>query len=237
MLNSIKFFKNAVFIVCFSVLCVSCANIPGVIVTTNDVNLAEGKLYRGIGYIKHSNVEEAIFTLKEAISLNPRNYLAHYYLALCFKKSGIINEAIREYGRAISIFNGDVRLYYNLGLAYYKTKQFAKAEENFEKAKDIDNGNKEVYKKLLKQCRERTINTAFLEKVERYFQFTGSISEAPTFAENLKTEKEQEDIRKNILKKYSSIQEKKKRLSLKQGQTESPSTLHNGMASAHHSLC
>jgi len=210
MLNSIKFFKGAAFVICFSVLCASCANMPGVIVTTNDVSLAEGKLYRGIGYLKHDKIEEAIFTLKEAISLNSKNYLAHYYLALCFKKSGVINEAILEYGRAISIFQGDVRLYYNLGLAYYKTNQLAKAEENFDKAKSIDEGNKEVYKKILKRCREKAIDTAFLEKVERYFQFTGSVSEASTFAENLKTEKEQEEIRENILKKYSSIQEEKK---------------------------
>ncbi len=62
------------------------------------LKLKIGKALEGMG-----RYSEAIQEFKKAISLNPKNFLAHYYLTLVYKKIGLIKKVKRESEKALTL--------------------------------------------------------------------------------------------------------------------------------------
>ncbi len=189
---------------------VSLLSLPKIMEKNNN-GISEGKLYRGIGFLKHNDHEAAIFNLKEAVDLNEKNYLAHFYLALALKNKGIMQESIDEYEKSISIFPGDSQVYYNLAVAYYNIGEVSKAKETIDKAKEIEPSTSKVYEEVLKHINGKSIDVKFLEKVESVLQVEKVMSEVATFSQEIKPKEEQNRIKEELIKKYSDIQEKRRK--------------------------
>jgi tetratricopeptide (TPR) repeat protein len=77
---------------------------------------------------------EAIAAYKNAITVNPDHFDAHFYLANEFFKIGNYDEAIHHYQRAVGLRNDCAPAYYNLGVTLCICNRHEQAFEPLEKA-------------------------------------------------------------------------------------------------------
>lgn len=83
--------------------------------------------------------DDAIFMYNHAISVNEKDYKAHYNLGNIYLEQNKPNLAINEYKKAIKYNPEFAYGYYNLGCAYLATGKIKTAKWQFFKAIDINN--------------------------------------------------------------------------------------------------
>lgn len=85
-----------------------------------------------LGILKmNDDSEEAKKLFQSAIEIDPRNYLAHYNLALALVRENLVEQAITSFKQSISLKPDMALAYMNLGYAYRQTGQEDDAIETF----------------------------------------------------------------------------------------------------------
>ena len=82
--------------------------------------------------------EKAIEIFKKIISLEPKNYKAHYNLGIAYFNLGQIESALESYKVAIEIKPDYKFCYYNIGLVYESKNNLEEALKYYNCALDID---------------------------------------------------------------------------------------------------
>jgi len=93
-------------------------------------------------------VEKAIYFLREAVALEPKNTKFNYHLGLYLKVIGKHKEAINYLKKSILLNNSLTQAYLNLGLCSLEIKDFGSAIEAFKKTIELDPANLEHLKNL-----------------------------------------------------------------------------------------
>jgi superkiller protein 3 len=89
---------------------------------------------RAIKAFKAKNYEETIRCYKKAITLDPNNLIAHYYLGLLYQREGKLDNAISEFKKAIAIDPERKGFYNLLGELYFAQGRINEALPEFKKA-------------------------------------------------------------------------------------------------------
>ncbi len=97
-----------------------------------DVAMAYTNL--GVAYGKTGQYKKAIFYLKKAIELNPRDPDNYNNLAIAYGKLGFHQQAIDILQKVIKLHPEEGIYYYNLGIAYGKLGNYQKAIETLNRA-------------------------------------------------------------------------------------------------------
>ena len=93
------------------------------------------------GYLNDEYIfehEKAIEIFKKIISLEPKNYKAHYNLGIAYFNLGQIESALESYNAAINIKPDYKFCYYNIGLVYEHKNDLKNALKYYNNALDID---------------------------------------------------------------------------------------------------
>lgn len=112
---------------------------------------------------------EDILVLQWALTENPQDYKAYYYLGNLWYGKRQYDEAVKCWEKTVGIFNHFPTSHRNLGIAYYnKLHDPEKARQQYEKAFEADTSDSRVrfeldqlYKRMNKPVNERLV---FLEK-------------------------------------------------------------------------
>lgn len=98
----------------------------------------------GVSLVKRGRFEEAEFHYREALRINPNNYVAHHNLASLVS----VESAIAQYSEAIRLNPSYAEAHNNLGVAYATIGEFQKAKRCFINAIRIKNNFKAPYNNL-----------------------------------------------------------------------------------------
>ena len=87
------------------------------------------------------DTDPAIRQHEQLLAREPDNAVAHFNLALLYKRAGRHNDAVASYQRAIELDIDDVQeVYSNLGVLYSEMRQPGRAQAMYEKALSIEPG-------------------------------------------------------------------------------------------------
>ena len=135
--------------------------------------------YNNLGsiYRKNGELDKAISTYKEALSINPNFAEAYSNLGITYVDKGMFSEAIIQYGKALTINPDLLEAHNNLGIAHYKKGEFDKAIFEYKKALSIRSHYAEVHSNL---------GSAYLKKGEldkAILEYKKALSINPDYAE------------------------------------------------------
>lgn len=80
---------------------------------------------------RHSDLDSAERALRQAIAMDPQDYLNYVKLASILNQEGKPNEAVSYYQQALNLNPQDMMILYSLGSVYEQLGQYAKAEEAY----------------------------------------------------------------------------------------------------------
>ena len=95
------------------------------------------------------DTDPAIRQHEELLARDPNDAVAHFNLALLYKRAGRHDDAVASYRRAIDLDIDDVQeVYSNLGVLYSEMRQPALAREAYEKSLSIEPGQEPIRRRL-----------------------------------------------------------------------------------------
>ena len=86
-------------------------------------------LTQGIAALKANEIEPAVQLLTKAVAAEPKEYAAHFHLALAYSLENRDSQAIPEYQKTLELKPGLYQAQLNLGILLLRQKQFADAEK------------------------------------------------------------------------------------------------------------
>jgi protein O-mannosyl-transferase len=117
-------------------------------ITTGNNSLIHSSLADALMLRGKENIDEAILEYREALRLNPYNWLAHCNLGIALIDKGNIDEAILEYKEALRIVPNNVSVHYYLGRAFNDKGNFDDAIQQYQKALQINPSHVKSYNSL-----------------------------------------------------------------------------------------
>ncbi len=93
----------------------------------------QAHLNEGINQLQENNVAVAIGSLDEALNLDERLWMAHYYRGVCYKLSGNWKLAEKDFERTLKLNDEIPVVYLELGKVNQLQMKFQEAENNFQK--------------------------------------------------------------------------------------------------------
>ncbi|MFH1995415.1 MAG: tetratricopeptide repeat protein [Candidatus Omnitrophota bacterium] len=106
-------------------------------------------LSSGKQYLKFSEYDKAIESLKKALEEDPNSIEANVYIGIAYGKKREYDKALWHFGRARDNRTGDsdfpASIYNDVGLIYYLLEEYYFAIEQFEKSIKADPGFSEAY--------------------------------------------------------------------------------------------
>jgi tetratricopeptide (TPR) repeat protein len=100
--------------------------------------VADELVAKGYEYLDKKDYQNAIETLKKAITLRPSDSDAHLFLATAYDEQGQYQLAITTYQQYLKLKPNAALIYARLGLAYKSLKQYEEALKAFRKAIALD---------------------------------------------------------------------------------------------------
>jgi tetratricopeptide (TPR) repeat protein len=107
---------------------------PPALGLTIDAGSAASYYQLGLRYLRNDEAEAAVFTLRQAIALQPDHDAAHLFLGLALTSLGAHPQAEAAYRRAIALNPKDPHAYNYLGLEYHQQKRYREALTAYQKA-------------------------------------------------------------------------------------------------------
>lgn len=96
----------------------------------------------GLLELKNKNYQSAIINLEHSIRINPKNYLAHYWLAVSYLYAEYSGAAvISELKTTINLNPSYPDAYRELGIIYAKLNKYEESREYLEKAKSMNDND------------------------------------------------------------------------------------------------
>src|SRR5438270_4437268 len=92
--------------------------------------------------------DEAIANYQKALSLDPKDALTHYNLALALKYKGDPSAAAEEFKKAVLLKPKSAEAHYGLGAAYYDLRELPAARKELQTSLQIDPTNSAVLRFL-----------------------------------------------------------------------------------------
>ncbi len=93
-----------------------------------------GVAWKLLGASLRAQGKDALFALKKAVELNPRDAMLHNSLGNAYKEIGQFEDAIASYNKVLKMEPGYAGAYNNLGVALKDSGHVARAEESFQQA-------------------------------------------------------------------------------------------------------
>ena len=84
------------------------------------------------------SLDATIELCDQAISINPKYYLAYFQRAIAFELKGDLNKAIADYTMTIKLKSNNIQAYLNRGILFKKLKKTWAAFRDFNIARSID---------------------------------------------------------------------------------------------------
>lgn len=107
-------------------------------------------LERGVEYMYHSQLDEALENIEKAIKCYPENSEAYYYRG-CVKTNNLKYEEGRlDFEKAVELNPKYADAYFNLGLYYRRLNDYSMACYYFKQAEALGRDNMEDYTKFCK---------------------------------------------------------------------------------------
>ena len=109
-------------------------------IQAEEMNPFDSKLYthRAAALMSTNDLELAIGDLKRALSLDPGNDEAYYYLGNWYFENFKLKQAIKSYNRALEINPEYTEALYMRAASYAESKEFQKAEDDFRTVRKND---------------------------------------------------------------------------------------------------
>jgi tetratricopeptide (TPR) repeat protein len=123
---------------------------------------------------RRGNLEGAERALRQAIAMDPQDYLNYVKLASLLNQQGKPNEAVSYYQQALNINPQDMMILYSLGSVYEQLGQYAKAEEAY--ALSLQNNPRYQFA-LLNLARTQIQQKKYQPAIENYQQFLSKYPE------------------------------------------------------------
>jgi tetratricopeptide (TPR) repeat protein len=111
----------------------------------------EKLINEAISNAKQSNFDKAIELLNQAVSIDPKNYIAYKNRGNVYANIQKFDNAISDYNIAIKLKPDDAGSYLNRGSAKLKKNDISGACADWEKSNSL--GNKNAATQLSKHCR------------------------------------------------------------------------------------
>jgi len=92
---------------------------------------------RGLCRFNTNNIDLAEADFIQAINVDPKLSMAHYYLGACYFLNNNFEKAIESYTSAIAIDNNFAFAYNDRGIACFKLKKYAEAIKDFSRAAEL----------------------------------------------------------------------------------------------------
>ncbi len=125
----------------FPLLCIAAVALSGCI-SEKRVARAHAQADLGVAYLKEKNPEGAVFALREAVKLDPRNWHAHNALAMAYVAKGSPELAEAQFKIGLRLNPGEGELLLNYGAFLVKAGRSADAVPILERAlADLDYRN------------------------------------------------------------------------------------------------
>lgn len=110
-------------------------NVPLSAVDQNDVNnIAKSYVIKADEYKQNNNMKKALEYYKNAIALNPHDFMLIFNTANDLYNNGFNEEAITYYDRALKIKSDVEQVYFNKGIVFTQLNEHAKAADCFMQA-------------------------------------------------------------------------------------------------------
>lgn len=121
-----------------------------------DPNYPGLHLLRGKIYDRTEEIDEKFAALRQAVTAQPENPEAHYYLGIVYQQKGMTEAAIKEYKKAVELDSEPtaannaaiLKAHLHLGRIFKRGKDAEKAEEELRKALELDPTSAEVISEL-----------------------------------------------------------------------------------------
>jgi tetratricopeptide (TPR) repeat protein len=99
---------------------------------------AERSYSEALGFQQRGDYEKALFSLKQAVSKNPRYAEAHFRMGYCYSQLRRNEEAVEAYREAVRLKPDFVLAHFYLGLAYLDLEDKEGARREYEALKSLD---------------------------------------------------------------------------------------------------
>jgi tetratricopeptide (TPR) repeat protein len=111
-------------------------------------DLVAPRLYLADALQTQNKLAEAVQECRQAIALEPENYLAHYDLGIILDRQGLKQEALKELRRSLAIKPDQPLAYSKIGWILMEPHQYSEAMEAFNQALRLDPANTHAHNGL-----------------------------------------------------------------------------------------